>query len=225
MSFFDNGSGVEGGNGSKMGPDCPSFQVLNQVSAYWMALCEGGLPPLRSRIDPRGIEGALSYSFLLERIATGMARFRIAGMHLTDLMGMDVRGMPISACLDPSARPGFATDLEKVFEARSKLEMSLEAERGIGRPALEARLLVLPLRTDPGNPAIALGCLVTSGQIGRGPRRFFISKRAVTPELGNRGAAPFALTAISGFADAPASFAGRGTKARPSYLRLVETGD
>ncbi|MEM1421046.1 MAG: PAS domain-containing protein, partial [Pseudomonadota bacterium] len=55
---------------------------LSLVEAYWEGLRAGRLVPRRADVDPRGIDQALEYSFILERIAPGMARFRLAGMHL-----------------------------------------------------------------------------------------------------------------------------------------------
>ena len=65
--------------------------------------------PMRSDVDPRGIERSLEHAFILERIAPQMARFRLAGMHLTDLMGMEVRGMPTTALFAPAARAALPT--------------------------------------------------------------------------------------------------------------------
>ncbi|MDE1130590.1 MAG: PAS domain-containing protein, partial [Ascidiaceihabitans sp.] len=80
------------------------FSALSQVESYWEALRGSRLVPKRSEIDPRGIEYALEYTFVLERIAIGMARFRIAGSHLCNIMGMEVRGMPLSSFITPSGR-------------------------------------------------------------------------------------------------------------------------
>ncbi|MEC9102783.1 MAG: PAS domain-containing protein, partial [Pseudomonadota bacterium] len=73
------------------------FQPIKEVEAYWQAIRAGRLVPRRSDIDPRGIERALEFAFVAERIATGLGRLRIAGSHLTDLLGMEVRGMPLTA--------------------------------------------------------------------------------------------------------------------------------
>lgn len=81
------------------------FSALNQVESYWEALRGTRMMPKRSEIDPRGIESALEYTFILERIAPGMARLRIAGSHLSDLMGMEVRGMPLTSFITPTAPP------------------------------------------------------------------------------------------------------------------------
>ena len=37
-------------------------------------------------------------------MAPSVARFRLAGAHLSELMGMEVRGMPMTALFLPDAR-------------------------------------------------------------------------------------------------------------------------
>ena len=105
-------------------------------------------------------------------MAPGIARFRIAGMHLHDLIGLDVRGMPLSTLFDPVARTRLAEGLEAVFTTPAILETWLEAERRLGRPRLEGRMLVLPLSDAQGHSTLALGCLALAGALGRAPRRF-----------------------------------------------------
>ena len=73
--------------GSSSGQGGPRFALLAQVRAYWQGLRQGTALPTRDKIDPRGIAEALESTFLLERIAPGVARFRIAGLHLHDLIG------------------------------------------------------------------------------------------------------------------------------------------
>lgn len=221
----------------------PRYAQIAQIRSYWEALRDGAALPLRSQINPRGIEGALSHAFLIERVAIGLVRFRIAGMHLTDLMGMDVRGMPLSSMFEPAARSALAQALEQVFAAPSILEMSLEAERGLGRPALEARLLILPLASPEGEPKLALGGIVGEGQIGRSPRRFFIARRQLTPlappagarlaaqqpsgAAGSGLAVPAQLAPVRGLAEGAAPFTPNlapppRAKAGRSHLRLVK---
>jgi hypothetical protein len=150
----------------------PRFALLAQVRAYWQGLRHGTALPQRETIDPRGIAEALESTFLLERVAPGIARFRIAGMHLHDLIGMDLRGMPLSTLFDPAARTRLAEGLEAVFTTPAILELWLEAEHGLGRPQLEGRMLVLPLSDAAGKTTLALGCLAMAGGMGRPPRRF-----------------------------------------------------
>ena len=77
---------------------------LRQAEAYWTALRRGDDVPSRSQIDPRGLENILSNTFILERIAPGIARFRLAGSLVNEMAGMEVRGMPVTAFFTTEAR-------------------------------------------------------------------------------------------------------------------------
>lgn len=236
------------GSGGKVVPmtgkgtaDAPGYGLLQEVRAYWQGLRPGtGRPeadlqapalPDRASIDPRGLDRALSHVFLVERIAPGLARFRIAGMHLADLMGMEVRGMPLSAMFDTCGREQMQKLLEQVFAGPAVLELALEGERGIGRPSLEGRMILLPVRGDSGECDRALGCIVTLGPVGRTPRRFAIA-RQVTEMLGTpkaiqpRPAPTMPAGRMAGFAEPASTFAPAPMGAAPRYphLRLVKTG-
>jgi hypothetical protein len=150
------------------------FSAISQVESYWEALRGPRPVPKRSDIDPRGIESALEYTFILERITIGVARIRIAGRHLSDLMGMEVRGMPITSFLIPTHRTQMSDILEDVFQRPSACEIYLTAEIGLGQPGMDARMLLLPLQSDLGDNSRALGCLVSRGEMGTRPRRFDI---------------------------------------------------
>jgi hypothetical protein len=197
------------------------FGILAQVRAYWEALRVDGALPQRSQIDPRGIDAALTGALLCEQVAPGIARFRIAGSCFNDLAGMDVRGMPLSALFAPMARDPLSQALTQVFALPARLELTLEAERGIGRPALQARLLLLPLRDGRGACTLALGCLALSGKIGHRPRRFHITNRLVSPIMADRReAAPLPAT---GFAEVAPGFIPPRAKPGSPHLRLVAT--
>jgi len=158
---------------SMFGYKCETlFPAINEVEAYWEGLRMGRLVPMRSEIDPRGIERALEHTFILERIAPGLARFRLSGMHLNDLLGMEVRGMPFTSFFTPTARQMICDTLEDVFDGPKTAELTLTGERSIGKPALDSRLILLPLRSDLGEITRIIGCLVSSGPTGRAPRRF-----------------------------------------------------
>lgn len=215
-----------------------NFQAIHTVKAYWDGLRNGRPVPTRADVDPRGIQSALEYAFILERIAPGMARFRLAGMHLNDLMGMEVRSMPLTALFAPEARRGLSDLLEECFQTPQTATLTLKSEAGIGRGALEAKLLLCPLKSDLGDISRILGCLQTKGEIGRQPRRFVVTRTDVTPLV--QGIAPeqqFDTTPKgtpipAGFAEAKRGFApARPTaprtppvKGKPT-LRLVKSDD
>ncbi|WP_425041212.1 PAS domain-containing protein [Primorskyibacter sp. S187A] len=199
-----------------------SSGALAQVDAYWHALRGSRLVPDRSDVDPRGIEGALSHSFIAERIAPGHARVRIAGQHLSDILGMEVRGMPLSALFEPTARDRLQGILRHVFDAPMVYRMQLASGASLGKPALNARMSIYPLRNDMGDISRALGCIVVDGDIGRAPRRFDITHAkeeiltAQTPDT-----APVAKVheeaAPMGLAEEPAAFEHTAVP----YLRVV----
>jgi hypothetical protein len=147
-----------------------------RLRGYWEALRDGDALPTRAALDPRGFADLLECTLLVERIAPGMARIRLAGMGLCDLMGMDLRGMPLSALILPESRDPLRTQLEQVFAGPRIATFAMEAARGIGRPALSAQLLLLPLAGHDGTIDRALGCLVTEGKVGRVPRRFALAQ-------------------------------------------------
>lgn len=151
-----------------------SLSPLRQAEAYWDLLRNGDDVPQRSRIDPRGLENILQHAFMLERVAPGLARFRLAGQHLAGLAGMDVRGMPLSALVVPAARGRLSAVLQSLFDVPSVAELALTA--GPGR---EARMILLPLSDDIGAISRALGVLVADGPAGGDPLRFDIAEAQV----------------------------------------------
>lgn len=163
------------GKAPRGGLSADGIGTLQAVRGYWEALRQAGSIPNRADVDPRGLSDCLEKVFLIERIAPGHARFRLAGMHLTDIMGMDVRGMPLTAMFTAEARARISEELEQVFATPSILEIGLEAERGVGRGALAGRMILLPLMGDRDEAGLALGCLTTQGSLGRVPRRFAVS--------------------------------------------------
>lgn len=160
--------------------------AIAQIEGYWEALRGDRQVPLRAEVDPRGIEQALENAFILERIAPTVARFRLAGMHLNELMGMEVRGMPVTALFEPADRTTVTTILEHVFEQPAKARLRLDAAPGAWTQAGPVgELILLPLRSDLGDISRALGCLVTDGApVGRAPHRFRIVSEDVKPLQG-----------------------------------------
>jgi hypothetical protein len=185
---------IDGGKNGDPLPRANDFQPLQSVRSYWEAMRFGAQLPKRNDINPRGMANALEHVFLVEQISPNHGRFRLAGMAMSDLLGMDVRGMPLTAILDPVARARMSEALGALFRAEHILDIWMEAERGIGRPALMARMLLLPLIGDHGEPDLILGCLCTKGDIGRTPRRFKISRivKEALPTKGSPEAEAFA---------------------------------
>ncbi|WP_338548118.1 PAS domain-containing protein [Roseovarius phycicola] len=191
---------------------------LSEFEAYWTSMRRDGDVPLRTEIDPRGIESLLSNAFVAEKIAPGMARMRIAGTHLCDVMGLEVRGMPVSSLIEPEDRDRLADALVELFERPATLRLALSSKRP---GSLSGTMLLLPLRSDLGDISRALGCLVSQGAIGDTPRRFNITECTITP-ITPDVSAPFVDVAEEAdfSAEACRSDAPPLPSERP-YLRLV----
>lgn len=168
-------------------PSTPPLAVAVQDSrladflAYWQKIRRGSEVPFRSDIDPRGIEPSLENAFVAERIAPGIARLRIAGNHLTDLMGMELRGMPLSTLIEPAHHDALSHHLVRLFDEPAMIRLSLSAAGRPSAPALSGEILILPLRSDLGDISRALGCLVTTCSPGCGANRFVIANAQITP--------------------------------------------
>jgi hypothetical protein len=209
------------------------FSAISQVEAYWEALRGSRIMPKRSEIDPRGIESALEYTFVLERIAIGVARLRIAGSHLNNLMGMEVRGMPITSFITPNGRQQMGDMLEEVFQRPSLCEVRLSAETGRNKPAMDARMILLPLKSDLGDVSRVLGCLIARGETGSQPRRFDVvgtKTRALVKGNTDNDTAKALETveergAAKGFGEPKADFAGQTKRSPKPYLRLIKNDD
>ncbi|MEM6324199.1 MAG: PAS domain-containing protein [Pseudomonadota bacterium] len=157
-------------------PEPASFRAITQVDAYWEALRRGRAMPDRSEVDPRGLGEALEYAFLMEQIAPGIGRIRVAGTHIRDLLGMEARGMPLTAMFLPGAREQVADALSAVSSTGQVADLTLKSPAGIGRPVLHARLFMAPLFHNGVQSARILGALESQGETGRTPRRFEVTQ-------------------------------------------------
>lgn len=205
-----------------------SLSPLRQAEAYWLALGGEGQVPRRDQIDPRALENILAHSFILERVTRRGARFRLAGDHLTDLSGMDLRGAPFTALFADDARAEAGAILQRVFTAPAVAELRLQTPKVPGAPVLEGRMLLLPLASEDGGIARALGVLVSDGGGAVPPPvRFDIGNRLLRPVAARTAqdseaqpatpAVERASSAVDGFAEPLPDWLGP-----PKHLRLVK---
>ncbi|MDU9003271.1 PAS domain-containing protein [Sedimentitalea todarodis] len=197
-----------------------SLSPIRQAEAYWSALRDGAEIPFRSQIDPRGLEQVLEYAFILERVAPGVGRFRLAGQHLCQLAGMEVRGMPVTSFFTTDGREGMAAMLEYVFDTPAVAELCLTGERQSLRGPCEARMILLPLKSDLGDCSRILGVLVADGDFGRAPRRFDIVDTQIRDLAAGVESREPAQKAVQGFAEAQTVLGGKAP-----WLRLVKTDE
>lgn len=196
--------------------------ALAHIRSYWESLRAGRLMPLRSEIDPREMSPYLEYCFVLQHRGPADTRFRLAGMGLNDLMGMELRGMPLRSIIEREDRAVFSAQLEQTFEEPEIQEYRLISDQP-NQPRLTANMLILPLRSDEANSDRAIGCLVFEGVAGVPPRRFRLEavsrtslrtgERNGLPKIEDRQLEP------AGFAEDQEAYS---TETDVPYLRVVK---
>jgi hypothetical protein len=155
--------------------------MLSTLRAYWDSLRDGPVVPSRDRIDPRGLADALEHVFLIERIAPGLARFRVSGMEVNALLGTELRGTPFALLFDATARDTLLTQLEAVFSGPAILVLQLTGPRGLGRTPMSGRMVLLPLMGRAGLCNLAIGAVQTDAVGPMRAQRFGIERALREP--------------------------------------------
>ncbi|MCI5094804.1 MAG: PAS domain-containing protein [Rhodobacteraceae bacterium] len=133
---------------------------IRQADAYWTALFEeSGSVPLRSRVDPRGLQGVLDHAFILERSDAEGTVFRLSGQMVCQTADEDLRGRSFLSLFPDTAHPRIAAVLEHMFEAPAVAQLAL---RCASAPIATASMLLMPLRSDDGAINRALGVMVAN---------------------------------------------------------------
>ncbi|WP_342075798.1 PAS domain-containing protein [Yoonia sp. SS1-5] len=153
-------------------------ETLESLERYWQALRHAQRIPSRNDIEPSQIDSVLPHAFILQRVAPGIARMRVAGQHLHEILKMDARGMPLSTFFAPEARDEIARLIEAAFSEPAIMCLPLNSPGSLVRPHLTGTMLLLPLRDEKGETSRILGALVTEGNTGTRPRRFEITSGA-----------------------------------------------
>lgn len=180
--------------------------VLREVEAYWRGLRGARALPQRADVDPAGLDAALPHAFVLERLAPGVGRLRVAGRALSGYLGTEARGLPLSQLFTGESRAALSRHLDAAFDEPALVEVAVSCAPRAFRPRLKGRMILLPLGAPDGQVTRALGALMLDGAPGRGPQRFEAAAEAMRVEVLGAGTAR--------------SAPGLGEAGRP-WLRLV----
>lgn len=196
--------------------------LLWELEAYWAALPRIGLLPRRSDVDPRCIERILPDAVILERVAPGVARFRIASQHLCDIAGGEVRGMPITALFSAAHRQQMTNALVDMFDRPATLHANLKGTGpGLTRP-LRGAMVLMPLCLDNGEVTRAMGAIVTDTTAASAPQRMALSDlqiRSIGFDMGGMKHKTRPRVSVDGFAEDQQPLSGR------PHLRIVNSAD
>ncbi len=178
-------------------------RVIIDLLSYWEQLRAGRMAPMRSEIDPRQINSALGHTFILETDRVGGIRFRLAGINICDLLGMELRGMPAHALIDPMFRESFDNALATMAEDPRKIELRLSGH-GIHHAHITARMVLLPMQGPDGKITRILGGIAVRSPLFDPPLRFEITEKICTRII--TGPSFDSQIAQPGLAESPAAF-------------------
>jgi hypothetical protein len=183
-------------------------KIIKDLFAYWDHLRGERLVPTRSEIDPRKIKGTLEHTFILEAVKNGSPRFRLAGIEVCDLLGMELRGMPISALFEPVDREILSNIVANVLQGPQIAQLRLEGQLAGGRSVL-GHMILMPLRDENRNLTRILGAATLDRELMRPPVRFTIKSKHITRIVSKQ--------------DMPLDIAVEGGMAEPSRRFIRET--
>lgn len=149
--------------------------ILTSLEQYWRTLRHARHIPARNHLNPSKIDHALPHAFILQRVAPGTARFRVAGQRIFEMLKMDARGMPFSTLFHPEAHEKIADLIEIAFAEPAILGLPLVSQSTLTRPKMHGAMLLLPMQDDAGQTTRLLGAFVTPDAAQSRPRRFGIN--------------------------------------------------
>jgi len=179
-------------------------KIIKQLFSYWDELRGDRIAPTRAEIDPRKIKGTLEHTFILEAVKTGSPKFRLAGIEVCDLLGMELRGMPSHALIEEVDRGDFNAILAEVLATPQIVELRLEGQVAGGRH-ITGRMILMPLQDNQRALTRILGAVTLDRELMRPPIRFTVEQKNITRIL-NAKSLPLDQVIESGMAEPSATF-------------------
>lgn len=102
-------------------------------------------PPRRFEVDPGKIATILPSTFILERLDADAYRFRLAGTHVCDMFGAELRGTNFLAGWQPADRASLVRHLSALSKQGAVEVVHMEAAP-VARASTPFEVLLLPLR-------------------------------------------------------------------------------
>jgi len=148
-----------GARGSDLSGTSRRFARLAAIEDHWHAAKPLRDLPLKRDVGVEYMGAARDYVFLASLIAPGMVKLRAAGAQVEAAMGMDPRGMPLSALFDAESRTRLFDAIDRMARTPAICDLPIQADRGFLRRPVAGRLVLLPMRDDDGAITRVLGGL------------------------------------------------------------------
>jgi hypothetical protein len=119
-------------------------QITQTLYGYWNDIRAGRLAPKRFEIEPSVIAGILPDTFILERIDTVTARFRLAGTRMCETFGVEFRGMNFFDLVGPEDWVTLQRQFSVIARQGAVGVFTIRSETVTGK-AIDMEMLLLPL--------------------------------------------------------------------------------
>jgi hypothetical protein len=148
---------------------------------YWNEVRGGQLAPRRFDIEPARISQVLPDTFMLERIAKSIYRFRLAGTRICDELQAELRGMNFLDGWAPADAETLERDFQQITDQGGVGLFTIEARSLSGTP-VPFEIIVLPLIHTQGAVDRYLGAISPLSSAVRAPERL-VFRRLVRHEV------------------------------------------
>lgn len=209
---YDKGQFANGPSGMSHNEPDSGFEMKHsgtrQLFEYWSDLRGGRAAPYKSEVTARGIGRTLaSNTFILENLADGARRFRLAGSGLYDLFGLELRGMSAQSIMQQDSRARMQSLMDECLAAPAVCVFTCNAEAQ-GGASLPIEIVLAPLRSDFDQMNRILGAAHVLGDehtsVESAPRRCLITNAKT---FAFTGPSRFEVNApLPGFAEPAADF-------------------
>ncbi len=125
---------------------------------YWNTLRGQKNAPDRSQINPSDIKWLLPGMFMLEYKGEGKFPFTLAGTHMCDHYGTELRGLNMCDFWDGQDRVSFAHVLQSVIEECAVGVVGFVAHTNL-QGACNMEMLVMPVKSPARKPPRVMGCI------------------------------------------------------------------
>jgi hypothetical protein len=156
-------------------------ETLREIERYWLQLRGSFLLPQSGNLKAEDLKPYLSNIFIADKIAPGLVQIKTAGPGISASLGMDPRGMPLSALFWAQARGPLASAVHATLDTPEVTRLSLHAATNPLMPAIAAKMLLLPLLNNQPEPNRIFGVLTCSCSKTNDRPRFEITKTQSYP--------------------------------------------
>jgi hypothetical protein len=141
-------------------------RASQELYAYWNKQRGSRLAPSRSEIDPAAIRGVLGDCFMLTRDPNLEPTFRLAGTHICDMFGRELKGVSFPSLWDAQSCEELDVLLNQIVQGSIGFVAGVTGKADDNMP-VAFELLLLPLFGAGTAEARSIGTLAPMTATGR----------------------------------------------------------